>query len=75
MEEICENGIKATKAGKYPKFYEMDSAVIAVGMRPVVSIANDLEEKVTSLYVVGDCAKLGRIRDAIAGGFQAAVEI
>jgi 2,4-dienoyl-CoA reductase (NADPH2) len=75
VEEICENGIKATKAGKYPKFYEMDSAVIAVGMRPVVSIANDLEGKVTSLYVVGDCAKLGRIRDAIAGGFQAAVEI
>lgn len=75
VEEISEKGIKATKAGKYPQFYEVDSAVIAVGMRSVDNIANDIEGKVTSLHVVGDCAKLGKIRDAIAGGFQAAAEI
>jgi hypothetical protein len=30
---------------------------------------------VASLQAIGDCARLGRIRDAIAAGFQAALEI
>jgi 2,4-dienoyl-CoA reductase (NADPH2) len=75
LEEIHEKGVKATRAGKPPEFFEADSVVLAVGMKPVDRIANELKGMVTSLHLVGDCARLGKVRDAIAAGFQAALEI
>jgi NADPH-dependent 2,4-dienoyl-CoA reductase/sulfur reductase-like enzyme len=75
LEEIREKGVKATRAGTQAEFFEADSVVLAVGMKPVDRLADELKGMVKSLHVVGDCARLGKVRDAIAAGFQAALEI
>jgi 2,4-dienoyl-CoA reductase (NADPH2) len=75
LEEIHEKGILASRAGAHTEFFEADSVVLAVGMKPENRIADELKGTLTSLHVVGDCARLGRVRDAIATGFQAALEI
>jgi 2,4-dienoyl-CoA reductase-like NADH-dependent reductase (Old Yellow Enzyme family)/thioredoxin reductase len=75
LEEIHENGVKATRAGTHMEFFEADSVVLAVGMKPVDRMADELKGTVASLRVVGDCVRLGKVRDAVAAGFQAALEI
>jgi 2,4-dienoyl-CoA reductase (NADPH2) len=75
VDAIHEKGVKATRSGTHSEFFEADSVVLAVGMKPAERLANDLQGTVASLQAIGDCARLGRIRDAIAAGFQAALEI
>lgn len=75
VEAIIPEGVKAARLGGPPRIYEADSVVMAVGMRSNDSLARDLQGKVVSLKLVGDCAKLGKIRDAIAEGYRAAVEL
>jgi 2,4-dienoyl-CoA reductase (NADPH2) len=74
-EEICEKGVMTTRAGTHAVFFETDSVVLAVGMKPADRMAGELKGRVPSLRMAGDCARLGRVRDAIATGFQAALEI
>ena len=54
---------------------KISEVVLAVGMKPVDRMANELKGMVTSLHVIGDCARLGKVRDAIAAGYRAALEI
>jgi len=75
LEEIHEKGVLATRADTQPAFFETDSVVIAVGMKPVDRLVNELRGRAASLHVIGDCARLGKVRDAIAAGFRAALEI
>ena len=75
LEEIRDKGVIATRADKHPAFFKADSVVIAVGMRSVDRLANELKDTAASLHVIGDCSRLGKVRDAIAAGFQAALEI
>jgi len=75
VEKITERGVHVTWAQKYPEFFEADSVVIAVGMKPVDKIAKDLKGKVASLYKVGDCAEPGKVKEAISSGFQAGLRV
>jgi pyruvate/2-oxoglutarate dehydrogenase complex dihydrolipoamide dehydrogenase (E3) component len=75
VEEITDEGVRISWAGKYPEFFEADSVVIAVGMEAVDQMVKELEGKVESLYHIGDCAKPGKVREAVAGGFQAGFEV
>jgi 2,4-dienoyl-CoA reductase-like NADH-dependent reductase (Old Yellow Enzyme family)/thioredoxin reductase len=75
VDEIHEKGVKATKADSDSEFFKADTVVIAVGMKPVDRMANELKGTGTSLHIVGDCVRLGKVRDAIAAGFKAALEI
>jgi 2,4-dienoyl-CoA reductase (NADPH2) len=75
VEKITQKGVKITWAGKYPQFFEADSVVIAVGMKSTDKIAKDLQGKVASLYKIGDCAKPGKVKEAISSGFQAGLRV
>jgi len=75
VEKITERGVHVTWAGKYPKFFEADSIVIAAGMKPVDKIAKELQGKVASLYKIGDCAEPGKVKEAISSGFQAGLRV
>jgi hypothetical protein len=44
-------------------------------MRSVDALVDKLKGRVTSIYAVGDCTKPGRIKDAIAQGFRAGIEV
>lgn len=75
LEEITEKGVRVTRAGQHPEFFEADTVVFAVGMKAFDEITKDLEGKVDSLHKAGDCIQPGKVKDAIARGFRAALKV
>lgn len=73
LEEITTKGVRITRFGKHKEFFEADTVVLALGMMASDGITRDLEGKVASLHKAGDCIKPGKIKDAIGGGFRAAL--
>ncbi|MFC2059741.1 NAD(P)/FAD-dependent oxidoreductase [Chloroflexota bacterium] len=53
----------------------VESIVLATGMRPCDELQTALTGKINQLYAIGDCAKVGRIIDAIWQAFRVAREI
>jgi len=75
VEEICEQGLKAAGKDGRTRIYEADSIVYAVGMRSVDALVPQLKAGSAAVRVIGDCLRPGRIREAVAQGHQAALEI
>lgn len=73
--EITEKGAWIGLPGKNLEFYEADTVIIAAGMKPVNTLAKELESKVAELYQVGDCIKPRKVKDAIEEGFLTAIKI
>jgi len=71
---ITEEGVEAIKDGA-KGFFEGDTVVLATGMMSNDKLARQLEGKVRSLYIIGDCVKPHRIEDAIESGFRIASQI
>jgi len=69
VEEITENGVRANKDGS-SEFFQGDSVVLAVGMKPNQQLAQELSANVTNLHVIGDSSQPGKIVDAIESGFR-----
>ena len=74
VEEISESGVKVSRDGN-SEFFGGDSVVLAVGMKSNHQLAQELQEKVARLHVIGDSAEPGRIKEAIESGFQVALTI
>ena len=53
----------------------VDAVVLALGAVAETGLAEKIEEKVDSVYSVGDCAEPRKIIDAIYEGFRAALTI
>jgi len=75
VEAISEQGVRASTPSGDRRLYTVDSIVIAVGMRSVDALVDDLKDRVASISAIGDCTKPGRVKDAIAQGFQAGIEV
>jgi len=71
---ITERGVEAIQDGA-SEFFEGDTVVLATGMMSNDKLARQLEGKVRSLYIIGDCVKPHRIEDAIESGFRIASQI
>ncbi|MBW1683536.1 MAG: hypothetical protein JRS35_00585, partial [Deltaproteobacteria bacterium] len=50
-------------------------AVLAVGQKPKQDLAEKLEGRVKEIHVVGDCAGVRKMRDAIHEGARAGREV
>jgi 2,4-dienoyl-CoA reductase (NADPH2) len=72
---ITEKGVIITRPNGLQEFFEADSVVIAVGMKSVNKMADELNGKVASLYKVGDCVEPRKVREAIEGGFLAGLQV
>ena len=72
--EITDKGVRASREGA-AEFFEGDSVVLAVGLKPNKELTQKLEGKVAALYSMGDCVEVQRIAQAIEGGFRVAREI
>jgi 2,4-dienoyl-CoA reductase (NADPH2) len=68
LKEVKENGIVVETTRGERKIFEADAVVIAMGTEPLKEIADQMKEKVSEIYVVGDGAGYRRIADAIYGG-------
>ncbi len=56
---------------------EVDSVLLATGMKPLTKLANSFREccPATNVFLIGDCAEVGEVREAVKGAFAIASEI
>ena len=72
--EITDRGVIVSHGGA-KEFMEADTVILAQGVEPNIDLFNKMKGKVPVLYSIGDCADIGRIREAIASGFEAASKV
>ena len=75
VETITEKGVRVIRSGLYSEFFEADSVVLALGMRPDDGVARNLEGKVLSVIKVGDVLKPAGVTEAIESGFKIGLQI
>ena len=76
VTEITDRGVKVSREGS-SEFLEVDTVLIAMGkgVEANTKLIQELEGKAPVLYPVGDCADVGRIREAMASGFNIGSQI
>jgi len=77
VEEITEGRVRASKKGT-TIFFDADSVVLAMGMKPNAELAEKLKRKFggkIAIKSIGDCVESGKIAQATEGGFLAAYEL
>ncbi|MBI2869588.1 MAG: FAD-dependent oxidoreductase [Chloroflexi bacterium] len=73
---ITGRGVKILRSNVFPEFYEADSVVLAIGMKPVESeLAGKLAGKGPPVYAAGDCVKPARIAEAVESGYRAGMMV
>lgn len=72
--EVREDGVVCDTGGRR-QFVAADSVVCAAGFRAPYGLVDSLCAQAPEHYVVGDCAKVGQICDAVSGGYFAALQI
>ncbi len=72
--EITDLGVVIEHLGK-EQLIEADTVVLALGAQPNQELGNQLKKLGTQLYIVGDCNTVGRLPDAVEGGFKAALNL
>jgi NADH dehydrogenase FAD-containing subunit len=74
-KEITEKGVIIDHRGKR-RFVQADIVVLALGAQPnKEELSERLEELGIQYSIVGDCAKVRRLPDAVEDGFKAALEL
>jgi len=74
VEEITESGVNVAR-DEITQFIQADSVVIATGMRSNDDLAKQLEGKISSLYLAGDCVEPRQVKQAIKEGFDASLQL
>ena len=72
--ELTAKGVVALQDG-LRNFLAADTIVVAVGMQNNAALFHDLRDKLTELYLVGDCFQPGKIGEAVQQGFQVGLGI
>jgi pyruvate/2-oxoglutarate dehydrogenase complex dihydrolipoamide dehydrogenase (E3) component len=72
--EFTEEGVVVERDAE-KSVIRAEAVVLAVGQKPKQDLAEKLEGRVKEIHVVGDCAGVRRMRDAIHEGARAGLEI
>ncbi|MGI5902474.1 MAG: FAD-dependent oxidoreductase [Desulfitobacteriia bacterium] len=74
---ITEKGVKVVDKEGKEDLIEADTVVYAVGMEPYDDLAWSFKKAkgVSKFFVVGDCVAPTRVKDAVHGGYYAAIDI
>ncbi len=67
--EVTEKGVKGLRRGS-SEFFDAGTIVIAVGMKSERGLAEAVKPIVPDVHLIGDCAKPGKIREAITDGYR-----
>jgi NADPH-dependent 2,4-dienoyl-CoA reductase/sulfur reductase-like enzyme len=70
--EFTDKGVKAETADGKIKEINADTAVVAFGMKPRAELAESIFAKYPRARIVGDCASVGQIGDAVRAAYFAA---
>ncbi len=76
LKEVKENSIvtENLKTGE-SKEIEADKVIMAIGIRPVNYLYNELANELENVYILGDAMKQGKIIDAVRTGHVLALEL
>jgi pyruvate/2-oxoglutarate dehydrogenase complex dihydrolipoamide dehydrogenase (E3) component len=74
VEEITDRGVRVSRDGAV-EFFGGDTVVLAVGFKSNKRLAEELKDKVVSLYLVGDCVEPRKIKEAIEEGLRVGMGI
>ena len=74
MAAIKRRGVLGMTGGHSMEFFEAETIVLALGVKPDSELFEEFKRKVESLYAIGDCRDSGRIagamRDAVNLGWE-----
>lgn len=75
-EEITSQGVRIIRQGK-EELLTATCVVTAIGMRPKQDLVIELQKPlcVKRFIAIGDCQKPSRVKDAVHGGYYAAMDI
>ena len=71
---FSEEGVNIEREGE-KRVIGVDAVVLAVGQKPRQELAAKLEGQIKEIHVVGDCAKVRKLRDAVHEGARAGREV
>lgn len=69
VKEITDNAMVVEKMGNTETLSGVDTIVLATGSRPDAALQDMLEKMNIPFRKIGDCAKAGKIIDAVHEGF------
>jgi len=72
---ITEGGVVAVNDKGEERFYEADTILLAVGLRPRTDVVESLRNCAPDFSVIGDCLQPATVMEAIHMGYFAAMNI
>ncbi len=73
--EITEEGVKAVCADGTEVFLPVDRIILAAGMKSNSELAQSFYGIVPETYIIGDCSRVGKVKEATQDGFLFAANI
>lgn len=72
LEEVTQTGAKITTSNGQTTVLEAETIVMAVGMKPEITLAESLQDFPCRLYRIGDCRQPKNVMNAIWDGYEIA---
>ncbi len=70
VSTITERGVAAKRTDSTEFSVDVDTVAVTLGMRENLGLLQQLEGKVPTLYVIGDCANPRRMPEATKAGYR-----
>jgi 2-enoate reductase len=70
IKAFTADGVIITRNGKEEVTSGMDTIVLAMGVAPARKLAEEIKDKVSELYVIGDAEKPATAFEAFAAGAE-----
>ena len=71
VQAITDQGVIAVDQDGKEQLFNADSVLISAGMTPNYEIVEALRSSDYNFITVGDCVKIGKVREAVTGGYFA----
>lgn len=72
---VTEGGVYAVNGEGEERFYEADTILLAVGLKPRTEVVKSLRDCAPDFYVIGDCHQPATAMEAIHMGYYSAMNI
>ncbi len=70
IKKFTTDGVVVTRDGKEKVIAGMESIVLAMGVAPVQKLAEEIKDKVSELYIIGDAANPATALEAFTAGAE-----
>ena len=75
VTRVTEEGVFAVNQKGEERFYEADTILLAVGLKPRTELVESLRDSVPNFVVIGDCQRPATAMEAIHMGYFSAMNI